>query len=192
MHLRHCQCVYHVLLKAVPLLRLRFASDECLASHTFAQSAAHRLRSLDTSHSTAYNITITSKIVDVISVRRKFKKTLTRVFYPKNKKTFVNVIKTLHSFYLVMMLSAIFLWVILWFFIFLYINVWNYRHFHTDCSTFLKIKTLEKLQKTLKTRFYRKKIKKNVYKRLLQLWARYPPLLWCAEHQPCVAWWSSG
>ena len=46
----------------------------------------------------------------------------------------------------------------------LYINILNYHYFHTDCSTFLKIKKTEK-QKLLKTRFYRK-IKKtfiNVY-----------------------------
>ena len=39
---------------------------------------------------------------------------------------------------------------------FLYINVLNYCYFHTDCSTFfLNKKTLEKLKKTSKTRFYR-------------------------------------
>jgi len=43
---------------------------------------------------------------------------------------------------------------------FLYINVLNYRYFHTDSSTFLKIKKLEN-KKTLKTRFYRK-IKKRL------------------------------
>jgi len=49
---------------------------------------------------------------------------------------------------------------------FLYVNVLNYCYFHTNCSTFFNKKNVEK---TLKTRFYRK-IKKNVYKRLLQLW----------------------
>jgi len=51
---------------------------------------------------------------------------------------------------------------------FLHTNVLNYRYFLTDCSAFLKINTFEKL-KNVKTRFYRK-IKKHVYKRLLQLW----------------------
>jgi len=46
----------------------------------------------------------------------------------------------------------------------LYINVLNYRHFHTDCSTFLKIKIVGKLKKNVKKRFYRKiKTFINVY-----------------------------
>jgi len=51
---------------------------------------------------------------------------------------------------------------------FLYINVLNYRYFHTDSSTFLKIKKCWKNKKRQKRVFYRKI--KNVYKRLLQLW----------------------
>jgi len=47
----------------------------------------------------------------------------------------------------------------------LYINVLNYRYFHTNCSTFLKVMNVGKIKKL---RLYRK-IKKNVYKRLLQL-----------------------
>ena len=43
---------------------------------------------------------------------------------------------------------------------FLYINVLNYRNFGTKCLTFLKIKNVGKL-------------KKNVYKRLLQPWTWY-------------------
>jgi len=43
---------------------------------------------------------------------------------------------------------------------FLYLNILNYRYFHTDCSTFFQNK------KNVG------KIKKNVYKRLLQLWRR--------------------
>jgi len=42
---------------------------------------------------------------------------------------------------------------------FLYVNVLNYRYFYTDCSTFLKIKTLEKYKKDVKTHFYGKIIK---------------------------------
>jgi len=46
----------------------------------------------------------------------------------------------------------------------LYINVLNYRYFHTDCPTFLNIKNIGKIKKNVETRFYRK-IKKfvNVY-----------------------------
>ena len=56
---------------------------------------------------------------------------------------------------------------------FLYINVLNYRYFHYDCSTFLKIKKKRWKNKkiTLKTRSYRK-IKKtfiNVYYNYAQL-----------------------
>jgi len=39
---------------------------------------------------------------------------------------------------------------------FLYINVLNYRYFHTNCSTFFKNKKRWKNKKTLKTCFYRK------------------------------------
>jgi len=42
---------------------------------------------------------------------------------------------------------------------FLYINILNYRNFHTKCSTFLKIENVEKN-------------KKKRYRRLLQLWIR--------------------
>jgi len=58
--------------------------------------------------------------------------------------------------------------------VFLYINVLNYRYFRIDYNVF-KIKTLDfkkrwkNKKKTLKTRFYEIKNKKNVYKRLLQL-----------------------
>jgi len=52
---------------------------------------------------------------------------------------------------------------------FLYTNVLNYYYFHNDSSTFLKIKKVGKIKNAKKRVFYRK-IKKNVYKRLSQLW----------------------
>jgi len=52
---------------------------------------------------------------------------------------------------------------------FLCINVLNYRHFHTDYSTFFKNKKRWKNKKNVKKRVFYRKIK-NVYKRLLQLW----------------------
>jgi len=49
---------------------------------------------------------------------------------------------------------AIILWAALWFFQFLYINVLNYRLFHTDCPTFLKIKkNIGKILKNVKNAF---------------------------------------
>ena len=54
-------------------------------------------------------------------------------------------------------------------FLYVGLNVLNYRYFHTDFSTFLKNKKRWKNnKKTLKTRFYTNI--KSVYKRLLQLW----------------------
>ena len=49
---------------------------------------------------------------------------------------------------------------------FLYINVLNYRYFHTDCSTFSKIKTFENKKNVKNARDFIEN-KKNVYKRLL-------------------------
>jgi len=49
--------------------------------------------------------------------------------------------------------------------------VLNYRYFHTDCSTFLKIKAhWQNKKKTLKHVFYRK-IKKSTYINVYYLYA---------------------
>jgi len=53
---------------------------------------------------------------------------------------------------------------------FLYINVLNYRYFHTASSTFFKNKKNVGEIKNVKKRVFLQKNKKNVYKRLLQLW----------------------
>jgi len=46
------------------------------------------------------------------------------------------------------------------------INVLNYRYFHTDCSTFLKMKKVGKIKRRLRNAFLTEKNKKtfiNVY-----------------------------
>ena len=46
---------------------------------------------------------------------------------------------------------------------FLYINVFNYRYFYINCSTFLKIKKrLKKLLKNVKNAFFIEKLKKRL------------------------------
>ena len=61
---------------------------------------------------------------------------------------------------------------------FLDVNVLNYCYFHANCLTFFLNKKRWKNKKNAKKRVFYRKIKKNVYKRLLQLCTRMSASKW--------------